>query len=192
MLVFISLNDAHVLKKMIQEIDMVNKSDNKIDGDDNNEILWQKLKKLKYCENVMNEVLRLRPPAGYVTFGVNPQLKKYKLGSGDCQYIVNNNWRITCSIAGICYSETIFDKPFDFNPDRWDGDGANKMKTVFVPFGGGVRTCPGRYFAKFEILMFFYCLLTNYNVCIQANTHHVMDKPQISPKNLVVRLKDRK
>ena len=47
-----------------------------------------------------------------------------------------------------------FDKPEEFRPERWDGDGARRLhRFAYFPFGGGPRQCIGNTFAMMEAIL---------------------------------------
>ena len=47
-----------------------------------------------------------------------------------------------------------FPMPEKFDPTRFEGDGPAPY--TFIPFGGGPRMCPGKEFARLQILVFLY------------------------------------
>ena len=137
---------------------------------------------------MIDEVMRLNPSASYFTFKTNPKVKTYKIGD----FVLSNNRKIICSVAGYSHHAKYFSQPCKFNPNRWQNNSQDRSKSIFKPYFGGIRICPGRYFifTKFEILVFFYCLLSKFNVEIDVDATYVIDKnPQVSPKNLKIRVK---
>ncbi|KAK2988261.1 hypothetical protein RJ640_019453, partial [Escallonia rubra] len=53
-----------------------------------------------------------------------------------------------------------FPNPEKFDPSRFEGNGA--LPFSFVPFGGGPSMCPGREYARLEILIFMHRLVTKF------------------------------
>ncbi|KAL6322900.1 hypothetical protein AAG906_021034 [Vitis piasezkii] len=50
--------------------------------------------------------------------------------------------------------------PKKFNPSRFEGKGPQPF--TFVPFGGGPRMCPGREYARVQVLAFIYNVVTRF------------------------------
>lgn len=48
--------------------------------------------------------------------------------------------------------EKYYENPFDFKPERWLNK-SNKNMFASLPFGYGVRMCPGRRLAEQEIIV---------------------------------------
>lgn len=53
-----------------------------------------------------------------------------------------------------------FPNPEKFDPSRFQGDGPAPY--TFVPFGGGLRMCPGYEYAKQAILIFLHNVVIKY------------------------------
>ena len=55
-----------------------------------------------------------------------------------------------------------FIDPETFDPLRFEGKGP--APTTYVPFGGGSRMCPGREYARLEILVFLHNIVTKFKL----------------------------
>jgi cytochrome P450 len=78
-----------------------------------------------------------------------------------------------------------FEAAESFRPERFEHD---PSPLGFTPFGGGIRRCPGRFFVKYEILLFLFVLFQHHRPHIQATTTPTMDKPNVSPRDLFITL----
>ncbi|XP_055111290.1 cytochrome P450 26A1 [Symphalangus syndactylus] len=135
----------HVLQKVREELKskgLLCKSnqDNKLDM----EILEQ----LKYIGCVIKETLRLNPP---VPGGFRVALKTFELNG----YQIPKGWNVIYSICDTHDVAEIFTNKEEFNPDRFmlpHPEDASRFS--FIPFGGGLRSCVGKEFAKILLKIF--------------------------------------
>ncbi|XP_055341939.1 cytochrome P450 2U1-like [Paramacrobiotus metropolitanus] len=77
----------------------------------------------------------------------------------------------------IHHDPQLFPEPDKFCPSRFIGpDGHVKIPEGFLPFGTGIRVCPGENLAKMELLLFVGTLLQNFDVSLPAGV-----VPDLSP-----------
>ena len=105
------------------------------------------LPQLKYTEMIAKESMRLYPPA----YGVGREAIE------DCEiggYRVPAKTQIFAFQWATQRDPRYFDKPDEFNPDRWTEEFADSLpKYAYFPFGGGPRACIGNSFAMMEIVL---------------------------------------
>ena len=111
------------------------------------------LTRIPYLEAVIDETLRIRP--------INPETqrplaKPWKLG--EWQIPAHNI--VTVSIVLLHFDERHWDRPHEFEPERFLG--AHPSPNVYVPFGGGNRRCLGATFAKYEAAIVLGTLLREF------------------------------
>lgn len=74
-----------------------------------------------------------------------------------------------------------------FDPSRFEGAGPQPY--TFVPFGGGPRMCPGKEYARLEILVFMHHIVTRFRwEKIFPDEKFVVSPMPIPAKQLPVRL----
>lgn len=103
-----------------------------------------------YTEAVINETLRLWPPApitGRMTAG------RYRLGD----YTLEPGTRIVLLLDVINRDPDSYPDPDDFRPERFLGQ--RPPASAWVPFGGGVKRCIGAAFAMCELTTVLHTLL---------------------------------
>ena len=80
-----------------------------------------------------------------------------------------------------------FPEPEKFDPSRFEGQGPPPFS--YVPFGGGPRMCPGRSYARLEILVFMHNLVTRFKwEMVFPDEKMVMDPIPVPTKGLPIRL----
>ncbi|MEM8585417.1 MAG: cytochrome P450 [Bacteroidota bacterium] len=113
----------------------------------------EKLSKLKYIQQVLEESMRLYPPA-WVTDRIATQAVEV------AGIKLRKNEVVVPYIYGLHRSEAIYDAPAVFDPDRMTTEKKrNRHPFSYIPFGGGPRLCIGHHFAMMEMkLVLAYCL----------------------------------
>ncbi|KAM7459683.1 hypothetical protein LguiA_036677 [Lonicera macranthoides] len=114
---------------------------------------WEDIQKMKYSRNVINEVMRLQPPS-------QGAFKQAITDFNYAGFTIPEGWKASWSVYSTNKDPKYFPNPEKFDPCRFEGKGP--MPFTFVPFGGGPRMCPGREFARLEILVFIHRLVTKF------------------------------
>ena len=112
------------------------------------------LRQMPYLEQVLQEVLRLIPPVGG---GFRKVLKTCELNG----YQIPEGWTVLYEINQTHLNSDDYDAPTNFQPERFAKD-AQPNKYSYVPFGGGIRECLGKEFARLEMKLFAVHLLRTY------------------------------
>jgi retinoid hydroxylase len=113
------------------------------------------LREMPYLAQVMREVLRFTPPVG----GVFRKILKTCEFNG---YRLPEGWSVLCPISVTHQDTTYYPDPDRFNPDRFAETESNQPKYSYIPFGGGIRECLGKEFARLEMKLFAIHLLRHY------------------------------
>jgi cytochrome P450 family 26 subfamily A len=80
-----------------------------------------------------------------------------------------------------------FQDPEKFDPARFEGTGPAPY--TYVPFGGGPRMCPGKEYARLEILVFMHNLVRRFRwEKLIPDEKIIVDPILIPAKQLPIRL----
>ncbi|OVA05598.1 Cytochrome P450 [Macleaya cordata] len=111
------------------------------------------LQKMKYSWNVVSEVLRIWPP-------VQGTFRKAIADFTYAGFSIPKGWKIWWNPNSTHMNEDYFPDPHKFDPSRFERE--TPAPYAYVPFGGGPRMCPGRDFARVEILVFMHNLVRKF------------------------------
>jgi retinoid hydroxylase len=119
-------------------------------------LILKDLEGMEYLEQVLKEVLRVIPPVGG---GFREVIQTCEIEG----YTIPQGWRVLYQI-GITHQDSArHPNPKQFDPERFASDRASKMPPFsHVPFGGGVRECLGKEFARLEMKIFVALLVRDY------------------------------
>jgi cytochrome P450 len=100
--------------------------------------------KLVYTRQVINETMRLHPPAYALARTV---AQPFELDG----YLLPKRARIVVPIFAVHRDARWYQEPQQFQPERWTEEfDRERHKYAFFPFGGGPRFCIGSNFAMME------------------------------------------
>jgi cytochrome P450 len=116
------------------------------------------LPSLPFCEAVINESLRLYPPAYVMGREATEDLRlgEYRVPRG--MLILMSQWVMHRDVR-------YFDAPESFRPERWlDGLQKQLPRFAFFAFGGGPRLCIGNQFAMMEAVLLLATIAQRYRL----------------------------
>ena len=99
---------------------------------------------LSFCRQVIQEAMRLFPPAPGIA-----RISKRALEVGGFQ--IQARTRVHIPVFALHRNAALWDNPDSFDPDRFSADREKKRpRYAFLPFGAGPRICIGAGFAMIE------------------------------------------
>ncbi|XP_058228274.1 cytokinin hydroxylase-like [Rhododendron vialii] len=122
------------------------------------------LSKLNLLKMVINESLRLYPPAS-----VLPRMAFEDFKLGDLH--IPKGLSIWIPVLAIHHSEELWGKDVnEFNPNRFASKSFSTGR--FIPFAAGPRNCVGQSFAMMEAKIILAMLITRFKFTISENYRH--------------------
>ncbi len=122
---------------------------------------YEDLKRLSFTESVINEAMRLSPPA-YASY-------RDVVGEQQLSDTLISDQAILVFSPYITHRHKDFwQEPDKFNPDRFM-KGIGREKFSFMPYGGGMRTCLGLNLARVEILMVVALFIQDFHWVLPEN-----------------------
>jgi len=123
----------------------------------------EQLQKMTYINAVLNESMRLYPPA-WITDRQN--VEDDSLG----EFNIKKDTLIGVSFYELHRNPKYWDNPEQFNPDRFLGEQKKHSMQYFYPFGAGPRMCIGAGFAIYEMCLAISHIIKKYKVVSVRNT----------------------
>ncbi|OTA61603.1 cytochrome P450 [Hypoxylon sp. EC38] len=137
------------LQRLVKEIRTAFKSFDKINA--------TMAQRLPYLQAVINEGLRLFPPAAGGAPRVSPGFELHG-------YYIPAGVEINVTPWSITHDEKYFSDPWDFKPERWLDPNSTDVKDASRPFLLGPRDCLGRNFAWMELNLVLAKMLWLYDM----------------------------
>ncbi|XP_022954721.1 cytokinin hydroxylase-like [Cucurbita moschata] len=123
------------------------------------------LPKLSLLGKVINESLRLYPPASIL-----PRMAFEDIKLGDLE--IPKGLSIWIPVLAIHHSEELWGKDAnEFNPERFESSKAFTSGR-FIPFASGPRNCVGQSFAVMETKIILAMLIAKFSFTISPNYRH--------------------
>ncbi|KAJ0086313.1 hypothetical protein Patl1_08146 [Pistacia atlantica] len=119
-------------------------------------VTWKEFRSMTFTLQVINESLRM---GNFVPGFLRRAIKDIHING----YTIPEGWTIMVVPSAIHLNPEKYNDPLTFNPWRWKDLAANVTAKNFIPFGGGVRLCPGVEFSKVLIAVFLHVLVTKYS-----------------------------
>ncbi|MCP5074946.1 MAG: cytochrome P450 [Rhodobacteraceae bacterium] len=110
--------------------------------------------RLPYTEQVINEALRLYPPAGFLS-------RTAQAPDTLCGREVRRRDTVMMPIYALHRNELLWEEPDAFRPERF-ADGAEYNRFAYLPFGDGPRVCIGAHFATVEAQIILATLVSRF------------------------------
>lgn len=121
-----------------------------------NEVIDQ-LQKMTYINAVLNESMRLYPPAWIID-------RQNVADDTIASYHLKKGTLIGVSFYELHRNPKYWKNPLVFNPERFLGDQKKDSMQYFYPFGAGPRMCIGTGFAIYELCLTLFKIVKKYEI----------------------------
>ena len=121
------------------------------------QLTTENLKQMTYLDQVIKEVLRIIPPVGG---GFREVIQPFEFNG----YFIPQGWSVLYQVPKTHQDSSVYTEPSEFDPERFSPSRAEEKSKAFshIPFGGGMRECIGKEFAKLEMKLFAALLVRGY------------------------------
>ncbi|KAK2005205.1 cytochrome P450, partial [Colletotrichum eremochloae] len=159
--IYFLTTNPQTLAKLVDEIRHEYKNENDIN--------LLNTQHLIYLNAVVNESLRIYPPAP----GTGPRLTAPS-GSIIAGHHIPGNTIVDINLWAVHHDPSLFTSPESFVPERWLGDARfkNDRLDAVEPFSVGPRNCIGRNLAYAEIRMVLARLVWNFDIELSPKDKH--------------------
>ncbi len=136
--------------------------------------IFENIHKLKYCQNVLAETMRMFPPIWILT---RTALEDVELG----EYLIKSGESLSISTYVLHRDDRFWDSPNEFIPERWNLINMREYtsKCIYIPFSYGIRNCLGENFAWTEILIILANIISKWEFELEVD-QNVIPSPQLT------------
>ena len=157
----------------------INKAKKIANGD-----LMMFLKESPYTKNVIEEAMRMYPPAYFID-RVNKEDDEFngmKIPKGTS---------LLFSVIEIQNDNRFWDDPEKFDPTRFSRMQAKEYSGHYFPFGAGPRMCIGNNFAMYEMVLAITTLLENFRIKEKTTPIEITPLITLKPKDALLEFEKR-
>ena len=139
----------------------------------------EQLQKMTYTNAVLNESMRLYPPA-WITDRENVE------DDSLTEFKIKKKTLIGISFYELHRNPKYWDNPDEFIPERFLGEKKKKSMQFFYPFGAGPRMCIGTGFAIYEMCLAISQIVKRYEIKTKNETVKFNPLVTLKPVNIEV------
>jgi len=137
----------------------------------------------KVCQQVIEESMRLYPPA-YFMDRVNVAEDDFN----GMHFEPGSN--LLFSVYEMHRHPDLWEQPESFLPERFN-EGGRKFSSQYFPFGAGPRKCIGNNFAMFEMIIAVSELVSKFKIYANFDIIEITPLITLKPKNAFLRFEER-
>ena len=149
------------------------------EAEKHSENLFEFLKHCAFTKNVLEESLRLYPPAYFID-RINIEEDEFN------GVVIPKNSNLLFSILEIHTDPKNWEEPNKFNPERFSGVNPNHFSGQYFPFGAGPRMCIGNNFAMYEMILAIAEIVKTYKISEKHTPIEIKPLITLKPKNAIL------
>lgn len=179
--IYLLYKNPSVLAKLRKELD---------EATGNTEIpSYGALSELPYLRACVEESLRVRPASSMGLPRVVP--KGGRLIAGQ---VIDEGVTVSVPTYTLLRDPVAFDRPDEYDPERWISGDKEKLARAHFPFSVGPRACIGRNIAYFEQLLVIAALIKRYDFEFETPSFELktIERFNSNPGEMVMSVKRRK
>ncbi|MDP2687414.1 MAG: cytochrome P450 [Aequorivita sp.] len=147
---------------------------------ENSETLMDFIKNCPFTKNVIEESLRLYPPAYFID-RVNIEEDEFN------GMKIPKNSSLLFSLLEIHTNPKYWDEPKMFKPERFSEVNPNHFSGQYFPFGAGPRMCIGNNFAMYEMVLAVAEIMRKYKISEKKTPIEIKPLITLKPKNAILK-----
>jgi cytochrome P450 len=123
-------------------------------------IQFEDLNQLIYTKQVVEESLRLYPPAWIIG---RRNIEPMQIDD----FVIKTQTNILIPVFQLHRDERFWEEPDKFDPDRFRPEVRNQIdRFTYIPFGAGPRTCIGNHFALMEMQILLASIIRDFDFAV--------------------------
>ena len=150
-----------------------------VQAKENSESLMDFIKNCSFTKNVIEESLRLYPPAYFID-RVNIEEDEFD------GMVFPKDSNLLFSLLEIHTNPIYWDNPQEFKPERFSEVSASKFSGQYFPFGAGPRMCIGNNFAMYEMILAIAEIMGTYIISNKSTPIEIKPLITLKPKNAIL------
>lgn len=150
-----------------------------VEAKNKSETLMEFIKNCSYTKNVVEESLRLYPPAYFID-RVNIEEDQF----AGMRFPKNSN--LLFSLLEIHTNPKYWDSPNEFKPERFSNVSSSHFSSQYFPFGAGPRMCIGNNFAMYEMILAIAEITNTYKISEKTTPIEITPLITLKPKNAIL------
>uniref|UniRef100_A0A336KNQ5 CSON013036 protein n=1 Tax=Culicoides sonorensis TaxID=179676 RepID=A0A336KNQ5_CULSO len=125
-------------------------------------LTYENIQELKFMEMTINETIRKHPALTWIERTCNKSIT-LKDSKGQ-EFFLKEGDHVVIPVTGFHYDAKYYHNPESFDPYRFADDQIKENHAAFMAFGLGPRKCVAGRLAIMQTKVFFYHLLSQYNI----------------------------